>query len=89
MRHHVVAHLVLVARRGVIVDIADMRAQLTQLFVRDGQPQRLFAFRQRDPQSAPGGEFPVVGEEPLHLLVRIAAAERVFVVFVQGHSPSV
>ena len=89
VRHHVVAHLVLVARGGVIVDVADMRAQLTQLLVRDRQPQRLLALRQRDPEPAPGGELPVVGEKPFHLLVGIAAAERILVKLVQGHSPSV
>ena len=89
VRHHVVSHLVLVARGGFIVDVKDMRAQLLELLVRDRQPERLLALRQRDPEFSPGGEFPVVGEEPLHLLVGIAAAERIFIIFVQGHSPSV
>ena len=54
MSHHIVTDFMLIALRGLIVDIRQMRAHLAELFVGDGQTQRLLAFGKQQPQPPPG-----------------------------------
>lgn len=39
MRHHIVAHLVLALFGDLVVDVGDVRGELVDLLLRDGQAQ--------------------------------------------------
>ena len=83
MSHNVVAHLSLPPAGGLIVYIIQVSAHLVKLFIGDVQSQLLLALGKDDPQLAPGGKLPVVGEDFLHFLAGIALAERVLISVVQ------
>ena len=74
MRHDVMADNVLMRGSGLVVDIRNMRLHLVDLFVGDGEPEFLFAFRKGDPELAPGREFAVIRKNGLHFLSRVAGA---------------
>ena len=79
VRHDVVAQTALVLRRLLVVDVVDVRAHFGDLFVGDGQAQRLLRLRQRDPEPTPGGELEIGGEDALHLTRGVPGAQGVFV----------
>ena len=66
VRHNVVSKLLLVFRRGVEIDVVNLRAEFVNLFLSDGQPQLHFRFRQSDPKAPPRAEFPLRGKQLAH-----------------------
>ena len=76
MRHHVVADFFFKANGIVIVDIVCVRFEFVNLFVGDAKAERLFAFRQRNPEFAPCAEFFVFREDGDHFLACPAPGER-------------
>jgi hypothetical protein len=59
VRHHVVADDLFPRLGDLVVDIVLMRFHFGDLLIRDGQAELLLRFRQRNPEAAPGAEFPV------------------------------
>ena len=53
MRHHVVAHLALALRGRVIVDVGDVRSELVDLRLHDGQTQLMLRAGQLHPEPPP------------------------------------
>ena len=86
MGHHIVPQLPLLLSGHGIIDVRQMLPHLRQLLVGDGKPKLLLAFRQGEPEPAPGGKLPVIGKDLLHLPAGIAAAQRVFIDFVHIRS---
>ena len=85
MGHDVVAHLCLPLAGGLIVYIIDVGAHLVYLFLAYIQSQLLLALCQYDPEFAPGGKLPVVGEYLLHLPAGIALAQGIVISVLQYH----
>ena len=83
--HDIVPHFVFTCRGIVIVDVGDVRAQLLNLLIRDRQTELLFALCQRDPESAPGGKFVVVGVNVLHCAPGVAGAQGIDVAVVHTY----
>jgi len=55
--HHVVAQLLLLGLGIGKVDIVQVRSQLVQLGLGDGQPEGALLGGQGEPEAAPGGEL--------------------------------
>ena len=77
--HYVVAHQLLALFSHVVVDVVDVGLKLVYLLLGNGQTQLHLAPCESDPQAAPCGKLLVRREDVLHLLARIACAERAFV----------
>ena len=76
MRHHIVAHLVLALFGDLVVDVGDVRGELVDLLLRDGQAQLVLGAGKRHPQSAPRLEAHIGGKEVQHVFGRIAGRKR-------------
>ena len=76
MRHHVVAHFALAGFRNFVIDVVAVRFQFRNLLLGDIQTQRTLRLCQRDPQTAPGAEFEVIGKHRLHFVTCIAGGKR-------------
>ena len=66
VRHDVVPKLLFVFRRGVEIDVVNLRAEFVNLLLSNGQPQLHFRFRQSDPKAPPRAEFPLRGKQRAH-----------------------
>ena len=76
VRHHIVAHLVLALFGDLVVDVGDVRGELVDLLLCDGQAQLVLGAGKRHPQSAPRLEAHVGGKEVQHICGGIAGRKR-------------
>ena len=79
VRHHVVADFLLAHADDLVVDIRDMRFQLSHLLRRHRQAQFHLGAGQRDPQLPPGLVPGILGKQRQHLIGRVAGSQRCFV----------
>jgi hypothetical protein len=76
VRHDVVACLLLLAGRGLEVDVGEVRAHLRDRLLRNGKAQPALLLREPEPEPPPRLELALSREEGLHLRRRVAAVER-------------
>ena len=79
VRHDVVAQLLFLCGDHVIVDRADVRRQLLDLRLRDGQAERVLRTGKAHPQPAPRFKAHVRRKQMQHVLGGIARAKRAFI----------
>ena len=72
MAHNIVTHLFFPCFGDIIIDILRMGLQFFDLFLRNGQAQFFFCFRQGYPQFSPCTEFHIRGKNILHFLTGIS-----------------
>ena len=70
--HHVVTDLLLLLGGSLEVDIRDMRPQCRHLFLGHRQAQRMLRGGKLRPKPPPGLDARPLGEQPKHLVGRIA-----------------
>ncbi len=70
------AHLVLALFGDLVVDVGDVRGELVDLLLRDGQAQLVLGAGKCHPQSAPRLEAHIGGKEVQHVFGRIAGRKR-------------
>ena len=76
VRHHVVTQALLVLRRAIQVGVVQVRPHFRQGRRRDGEPELLLRFHQRQPEPAPQPDSFPVPPQHLHGRGGIALAQR-------------
>src|SRR2546423_1822048 len=76
VRHDVVAQSALVLGRLLEVGVIEVRAQLRQGRVGNGEPQFLLAFHQGEPQTTPQADAPALTPQRLHRGRGVSSRER-------------
>ena len=84
MGHNIVAHQFLTLFSNIKIDFILMCFQFIDLLLRDRKAKLLLRLCQRNPESSPGAEFLVRGENILHLLTCIALGKRAYISVVHG-----
>ena len=84
--HHVGPHFRLDPLRLLEIDVVEVRAHFVQLFIGDRQSERLFALGEREPETPPGGVFPLGREIVAHFLACVTSGQGVLIGRVILHS---